>query len=489
MGSLSNSLMQSMMLGPNLIQQKTAHAQKQQTLDIQKQQEQRAQQEADYNFHQKMMDVGAKPVINGMVQDTREIPTAPDSQMGGVSSDLAKNLNLPPGAPTGGVSSGMPSSISYPIVRKANPGNTVSWKDATGDTVSYELPDEEAQLHLAIQRARGMMPVQQEAAAAQERGKAMGDTDAARYNLDQLGIPLDAKYVSDNKLPDSMVGTKVSQKNLFDLSGKIVPADTRAQALIDAANARAAGALQRNDALIKSRADLEAAKEQAAARAQQATTALHLQIANLQRNSPTADANSASARSRQHILDSDFQRHEGYENQIAGLTQQRLGFQSALDSNKDGDAFFNPLSKRSDTMGAGVRGVLGSQIRGLDTRINTLRMVQKNIRKKNGWGEFAPPGQDAGPFAPDGTSTGAAPSGAAPAGNNGGPVASNGVPVGRAEPTYFTRKNGSAAAPAAATPPGQKVISRNQVAAAAQKLGLDVNAATKKYQQLGFTIQ
>jgi hypothetical protein len=96
-----------------------AAGQRQQQLDMHLEAEGRtANRAADLDFHQKLMQMGAKPVVNGLVEDQADMSAA------GVS--------------------GMPSTVS--IVRPADKSRVTTFSDRTGDKVSYELPTYSQQL-------------------------------------------------------------------------------------------------------------------------------------------------------------------------------------------------------------------------------------------------------------------------------------------------------------------------------------------------------
>lgn len=152
----------------------------QQSLDIRKQQEQleeqreeRQQHIADAEFHQHLVELGAQPIINGMVKENQDLPSLTSQLLAGT-----------PGA--GVAAQPVTASGGVPIVRKANPEATVKWKDAAGGDVAYELPS------VGSQAWRHMMAMRQQ---AQSQGAGMNAEAEAlgRSRGEAAGAPLVAK--------------------------------------------------------------------------------------------------------------------------------------------------------------------------------------------------------------------------------------------------------------------------------------------------------
>lgn len=176
----------------------------QQSLDIRKQQEQleeqreeRQQHIADAEFHQHMVELGAQPIINGMVKENQDLPSLTSQLLAGT-----------PGA--GVAAQPVTASGGVPIVRKANPEATVKWKDAAGGDVAYELPS------VGSQAWRHMMAIRQQtqsqgagmAAQATEQGRLAGEAAGApavemAKSRGQLAVRQAALRAEDGGIPVS----------------------------------------------------------------------------------------------------------------------------------------------------------------------------------------------------------------------------------------------------------------------------------------------
>jgi hypothetical protein len=172
MATSPNDIFQTMLGG---IQNGQRIRQGQQELELRKQQDFRTAQQADQEFHQHMVEMGALPVINGMVKETEQMP------------DLT--AQPPSGIPGAGVAATpVTASGGLTIVRKANPALTQKWKDATGDQVAYELPSPDSQ------RWRQMMAIradaQRQSAQAEAQGRATGTEQAQQDFRNRFGMSL-----------------------------------------------------------------------------------------------------------------------------------------------------------------------------------------------------------------------------------------------------------------------------------------------------------
>jgi hypothetical protein len=203
----------------NLLNQNYAR-QNQQRQDFEQQrqeaEDQLRNQKADLDFHDYLTRMGGRPVVNGLVNE-QSTPSLSAPALGPSGSGPDANGVQMPSSPTPGDNLGPVSLPAITTVRKADPSRTVKWKDATGDTVTYELPTAEEQ---AMRQLQLGAPAQK-AAVDQARAKALaaeqGKGQAYQDDLATRGVPIPADVASTLGYPP---GSKVLPEELPDLQTK-----------------------------------------------------------------------------------------------------------------------------------------------------------------------------------------------------------------------------------------------------------------------------
>lgn len=176
--------------------------QKQQEIDIQKAEEDRAARNADFEFAQHMQSLGAKPIFHGLVQDQGQ-----DDE----------------GNPT-------------TIYRQPNPDRLkTSQKTASGDPIQWEVPNEQEQtLHQSIMRKMGYdqdAPLRTEqtqqaqaTSQAEESGKLQGQNDIRT----KYGVPASSMYTPEMLERMGISGDyKALPSELIGMAGRTIPAVIR----------------------------------------------------------------------------------------------------------------------------------------------------------------------------------------------------------------------------------------------------------------------
>src|SRR5579864_5026663 len=307
--------------GNNQVLEKQQGDRQQQQIDIQKQQEQRAQHEADLDFHQRMREMGAKPVVNGMVEDQQDVPGY------GTAS----------------------------TVRKVNPDSQVKWKDSTGDDVAYELPSMSDQLlhQFNAQNQPAMVQARANAARAtaqaEAEGTAAGQTQGRVSDLQTRGQPL-PDYLSD--FYHYPRGRKVLPEQAVTLSERATPAQIRS----DASTANTDTRVQGQQTVEQMR---EAAKNALQQQQQQFSDDQNQRKLQYQdqwskaRNAITAGTqNALNSRMGLRTFDAAQQQHGKLQDQMYKESQKQLQAQALLDKNMtpDNSDFTDPWSGKKMTM-------------------------------------------------------------------------------------------------------------------------------------------
>jgi hypothetical protein len=411
-------------LGQNLLTQPIPGTQMwgtQQAVGLEKRQQQLAEQEemrreqaADTEFHQKMVGMGAKPVVNGLVEDSMDVPGTPDVSID--SGDGSMPFTRPGAAP----------GQSLRVVRKADPANTVKWRDATGDQVSYELPSVSQQLMNQFQAQNNPDLI------AQKRQLATGQASFDAW-LDQFNRSLRGVSINDVFSPDEIKKLGLNPNSNFKfLPGELTTLTQKTAApTIQAQNRSdiAAGNNQTRRAIagmqIQSREDIAnqrtAFEQQKAARDQALRDAISARSAAVQ-----SGANPNLARIQLPAFNNDAQRYMGNYATADNIQRQIFDAQSLLNPDEipDGQTFTDPFSGAPRVMNADVRQGIQDRIADNQRLMNLHRQIADNGMQRLG---VAPAAAQPGTGAPGGPATPGNPQGsgaARPAGGTGGGQAS-----------------------------------------------------------------
>lgn len=352
---------------------------------IQQAQEQRQAQLDDQAFHEHMISLGALPIVNGMVKDqeslTAPASVAPDQtpQQGpsGESSNmLDADGNPNPGATFSGgpvTARGLvqammpgPQTGNITIVRKADPSNTVKWKDATGDTLAYELPSPESQ------RWRQMMALKAEAMRQQAASEAQGRAEGTAAGTPM--VPTTPEYNTLMGLPPGM--TQIPQPMAGNLAGKYVPANQRAGATeynADAATARSnhkADLAARTAQAAQDLKDNEFQQREADQNKWEQTrddTKRWLSTQTTGRQKISQDA--TSARNFVNNYERNTELYTNLGKNILGEQQKQIAAGALLGTDatgapnfQDGEQFTDPFDGKPKTMNSGQRIILRSRL-------------------------------------------------------------------------------------------------------------------------------
>jgi hypothetical protein len=467
-------------LGQNLMTQNIAgtargaraqavNASKQQ-VQMEQQQADQLQQQADLNFAEHMNSIGALPIYPG------------------------SNAVRDPGQPVSGpIADAMGMDRQFPTTRAADPSRIVKHKTLQGDTVQWEIPtpeqQQQIQLHRALTQARGMQPVadinaQQAGQEAQARaaGTAAGQSQGKQSDLDARGIAIDADFAKKMNLPDAAVGMKMLPEQIEQMSQRVTPAQIRGDASTANTNTRVGGQKDVAQMRIDATQALQDQKDQAASDRDQ--NKLDYQNRwQAARNAITSNTQSSlNNRLGLRMFDLNQQQHGKLQDQIYKEGQRQLDAQALVNEAptssmfggngtepvvKDGEEFTDPWSGKKATMNYAQRLRIKNAIGKSQQQVSDWQNRAQQIEQRYGLtGQQSP--------AAGGPAGGAQPGAAQPS-------------VGSAAP---------AAAPASTQPRGAnsggsaaKVVTKAQVAAAAQKLGVDVATATQRYQKMGYKIQ
>lgn len=515
----------------------------QQRADLEKQQQDRIAQQQDADFHQHMMEIGAKPVVDGMVKDSvpmhpiiaSMLQQQPGQQPadGGASTMLDSQGNPNPGAYFGtpGTSQGLLQAMqpqqysgNLTITRKANTSQVIKHQDHTGDTAQYELPEVGSQAWQQVQNAyaqsRANAAQQEEAAREQAR------VDSLNRQREQYGTTLDPDTASKYGIDPSIKLLPNEKVELATRYFPVISTGLRGDTARDVAG-------MKFDAQ-KYKTDLDATTRRAIAdqRDMYERMALdHKDRWNAANNAARAYAQTnLNARAFVNSSDRDAALHANLLGKIGKESEKGMLAQQLLATNPDGtpvyadgQEFTNPFDGKKQTMGPGWRMVLKAGLQSSQQALSGYQQTAADLEAKRDsvlqrFGS-AMPSLTAGSLPP-----GASPSGAQPAQPSGVPAApasapqsarepsmANGVMPGRAHPTPSappthrpynwadanrgtpTTPGGPPAAPVVTTPVTAplraKVATRAQVQAYATKKGVSADQSLKEFQASGYTVQ
>jgi len=443
---------------------------------LEEQQEQRIAQQNDVVFHQKMTDVGALPVVKGMVEDQQPMhPLA--AQLLGASGADSPALGQPTspmfdeqGNPSTAASFGGDSSLtskvlnamgpvtasgSVPIVRKADPARTVKWKDSAGEDLAYELPSPDSQQYANVNRIKAQ--TQQQAEQAEAQGRQAGQLQAQQDFRQRFGMNLPPEL-------EDQYGTPPGQKWM---PGEIANFATRYNT-VRRADVQQAGAMDRTQLRGQQNQQLQQVKDQAADDRLQQTNNFRDQWNKLRANTQANAQNALNGRAQLNLLDRTQREHgqlldtgfkEGQKQLdaqaiLANQEEPGLFGTKMVPATQDGEEFTDPWSGKKLTMNYAQRLRLQNGLTQSQGLVNSVNQRAREIEE-----QF-----HLSPARPAGTNGGAPSSSPASAGGPATPAAApmQGAPSGPAR----------AAGPApAATAPGQAMAEalingRDQSAAA-----------------------
>lgn len=394
----------------------------QQELELRKQQEMRANQQADMEFHQHMVEMGALPIINGMVKDTEEMHPLVASMLG--TGQQAPAGNAPgdaPGAPQPTASSAANAPVTaagnLTIVRKADPANTVKWKDATGDPVAYELPS------VGSQRWRQMMNIRAQAQAssaqANEQGQLAGKTQGMIADRAARAQPISDDEADSFAMPH---GTKMTPEELLQAHERYFTVD-RARIMAAAADSRA-----------KARADLQQSLADQRGALTQELADKKLGYQDSWQKARTALAGqtqgSLNARAQLRSLDSAQSQHGKYLDMAYREGQRQLEAQALVGETQepgfmgmgavttpvvpDGQEFTDPWSSKKTTMNQFQRARIKAGLQSSSTQVQDWLGRAQQIEKQYGLQPPTPPAANATPGATVSPAAGGSPAAASP---------------------------------------------------------------------------
>src|ERR1700733_2760560 len=387
---------------------------RQQQAKIEQQQEDRAAQQADLEFHQHMIDIGALPVVNGLVKE--QVPlTAPGSTMpeiqqgspaapsdssdsqatpsaganGGLplSGSSIRDAMLSPtqsgpyssanmldeqgnpnpawqgsggdANPTAGVSQRLvqqmmpgPQTGNLTIVRKADTSRTQKWKDAAGGTVAYEIPSPDSQAYRQSME-RHAQAVQQQM-AAQERGR----LDAQNEQRERYGTPLSGDLAQQYGVDPDQKFLPLEKVQLATRYFPVVGAGVRGNATVSAAQVRADATNYKTDldnTTKQAIADQDSMDRQNALEHRDKWNAAIVGAKNNGQGNLNARAFLANS-ARDMALHTALLGNISKENQRQMLAQSALAVgPDGQPVTKDGDTFSDPWSGKQLTMNSAQR--------------------------------------------------------------------------------------------------------------------------------------
>lgn len=331
----------------------TARDQRQQQIDLEKQEQTRRAQEADQAFAEHMQQLGARPVVNGVVK-------RPDT------------------ATLGG------QTINFDRLDQAGTeGRTViGHKSAEGDQVQWELPTLHEQI---LNQWNAQAPVRegetQQAGAvakAKQYGTVSGQEQARDEERRNNGVQLTPEERQQYGLPDKMpVSTD-------DVLQHIYRPYMGYQGKVDTAETRAANAKELESMREAARSQLVETQEQYRNTRNQANNATRKAISDA-RNALTANGQAGlNGRAQLNALNRD-EANLVKTSKLADSELERVhGAQALADPNitPDGATFKHPWTGTQQTMNAGWRQQLQGAITRGQQKYNDLHSIEEGIRQR-----------------------------------------------------------------------------------------------------------
>ena len=342
---------------------------KQQQQDMQERQQLQQAHQADLDFHQKMLSIGANPVVNGMVQDQQQVPD------------------------TTGLNNGYPSSVS--VVRKADPQNTVKWSDAAGNPMSYELPP----LHQQIMtQLANQQPV--EDSAARQAGS-VAQATAAGTAAGAPRVATTPAYNTQMQLPPGM--TSIPESTATGLAERSVPANYRYLGTTQAADTRAKSATDVANIRAKTAQDLQdlqdahfQAHEGDQNKWEAAKIANEQYLSGLTTGRAKMTQDATDARNFRDNFARNMQLHATLSKNVLGEQQKQIAAQG-LAQTPDGENFVDPFDGKSKVMNSAQRLILRQRhdasvqsSTGMQGTLNQLEQQRDNILTRMGGGAASP---------------------------------------------------------------------------------------------------
>lgn len=341
-------------------QQQQQIGQGQQQVDIQKQQEQRLEEQeqrearqADLDFHQHLVDLGAVPgdARSGLIKDTQTMPSYP-----------------------GGLGGGQPISI----VRKMDPARTVKFKDADGEDVAYELPDAQTQalrqLRLGAPKRAAEVQQSQDTAQATATGTAAGATAGKTADLEARGIAPSQIEVQKFGLDPQQ---KYLPEDLVGMHRATIAPTIAGDKRLENTGMSIAGRTANTQANIKSREQIAADRNNL--EAQIASNRQTLQDAISARTSAVGSgANPNLGRIQLPAIQANATRYMAQQDEADNTQRQVMDAQQVLSETQDGERFTDPFSKSPRVMTPDLRDSLADTIEAKKLYAKTLSGVVQN---------------------------------------------------------------------------------------------------------------
>ncbi len=307
----------------------------QQQLDIEKQQQEHQNRAADLAFHQHLTELGARPVVNGLVKEEQPVPDLPAGSVPGLPSGITPAKFL-----------GLPETVS--VMRKADPSRLVKFKDSTGDPVAYELPSVGSQAWRQMMQARAQ--AQSEAGGmqseAEARGRTTGAEEAQQDFRQKYGMPLSPELEQQYGVP---AGQHWLPNEVAMLAWRYN--------LVRGAEARAQGTITREDMREKAAKDLQSMKDEFTGQQNRQKLDWQNRWANLRASVATSGQNSLNARQQLSLLDRNQREHGQVLDELYKEQQRQLAAQPLLDvdGTPDGVEVVDPWSGRKFIMNGAQR--------------------------------------------------------------------------------------------------------------------------------------
>jgi hypothetical protein len=338
--------------------------QRQQQLDLEKQQDQRQQQAAEVLLHQNLTNLGAMPG---------------DAQTGLIKVPMTN----PDGSPVTGPD-GQPARLADTggppmIVRKMDPERTVKFKDSTGNQVAYELPTPEEQTHTHLMNAMLAQNAPDVVGANRTAALNTASQTAAGENLirEMTGAKLSDVFPQDMLDKLGLKGDAVlDRKTVQDSVGKVIAPAIRADSAEKVEDGR--------DARAKYVADLKAQTEQSIAALKddefsqhqdnlnkwnQANDVTKRWLSNQTTGRQKMSSDAVDARAFLNNFERSTAQHTSLSKSASGEEQKQIAATGILGNDptgqpntRDGDSFIDPFDGKTKPMNYGNRVVLQSRL-------------------------------------------------------------------------------------------------------------------------------
>ncbi|HLG99819.1 MAG TPA: hypothetical protein VKX49_26150 [Bryobacteraceae bacterium] len=337
-----------------------------------------------------MQQLGARPVINGVVKDEQTIPEGPGIIGGGQS---------------------------FSVIRKAGEdGRTVAnHKTAEGDTVQWEIPTMEEQIRRqmllgAPQRAAAVQQAG-DLAQAQARGRGAGESATRAADLQARGVRLGDVFDADTI---KKYGMNPDYRDLPENIKTMFPADIRGVATTTGAGIRA----DTQKTVAQMRADAAQRLQDAKEQFQAEQNAQKLDYQNRWQQARAAISGDAQSninnRTQLRLFDADQKQHSTLLDNAFKEEQRALSAQALLDTQEttgmlgqktsqpavnDGEEFTDPWSGKKLTMNYAQRLRLKNALGESLAQVASLKERAAAIANKRGLnnpgasgsGQAAPP--------------------------------------------------------------------------------------------------